>query len=207
MNTTITKRDKVLLSAVGVVGILSFFLLVIIIPLKSARSAAKQMVTANEARIIQMEEKISRKDLVSQEYEEKSARLCQLHKLFYPMLKNQDMDRILLDKTREYGLTVKTMHIDLPEAPADVTVFQQPTEPGSNPGADPDGIYLADVSMRIQGSLSQIDQLIDDLALHIPGIWIDSLIWESAGVANGTEDSDAEGIMTITLKIGMYQTE
>ncbi|MGL5435365.1 MAG: hypothetical protein ACRDBO_08220 [Lachnospiraceae bacterium] len=198
MTTSITERDKVLLTVIGVFGITAFFLAMIILPIEHSRRELQQQTDANVTRIGQMEVKMSLLEIAEQEYETNIKELIRIQSAFYPMMKSQEIDRLMIEKMMLYGVSAQEMQITLPEEASDVPVFLLKEEAGSNPEHDSAGIYLATVNMRIRGTMERLDRLLDDLTQQMPGIWVTELNWERQ-----SGDSSGEWILALELQIGM----
>lgn len=205
MSTKMTAKDKRLLSFVGAAGIFFLFVFLVLLPLRTANQELKQQIEENEASVRERELKVAQLPSVQKAYEEKQAELAGILEPLYPMLRSQEVDRILQQEVMTNGLSATKLQITMPKEPSDVVAYgQDAKEKGSNPNKSEDGFYLANVTLEVSGQRSDMHRLIDTFAYNVPGIRITSLYWSndrrSGNTAGGAADSD---ILELHLQVVM----
>lgn len=193
MSTKMSAKDKRLLSFVVAAGIFFLFAFLVLMPLRTANQEMKQQLEENEASVREREMKVAQLTAMQNAYEEKQAELAGILEPLYPMLRSQDVDRILQKEVMANGLSATKLLITMPKEPADVVSYGQDAgEKGSNPDKSEDGFYLADVTLEVNGQMSDMYRLIDTFATNVPGVRLTSLYWsndrKSGNTADGTED-------------------
>lgn len=175
-----TERDKKLLSGLGFFVVVAIFAVFLILPLRSENKRMKEEIEANREEIALMKEKEGQLPSISREHEERLGQMALLQEEVYPMLKSQEIDRLLMEKVSASGLSARKLQITMPEEAANVAGYGRSADDGSNPDGK-DGIWLAQVVMEVTGSMESMDRLIDNLSLDTPGVRIAGLIWSSSG--------------------------
>lgn len=178
MTAKMTERDKKLLVGLGVFCVAVMYAVLVFMPLYSANAYMKEQIGQNEERIAQMEQKEMELPAVRMENEARKQQLMAAQEDLYPLLKSQEIDRILTEKTAFYGLSARRLQITMPDKPADVAGYGRVNDEGSNPDGN-DGVWIAQVSLEAAGSTAAMDGLIDDISFNTPGIRITGLGWGS----------------------------
>ncbi len=178
MTTKMTERDKKLLAGLGVFCVLALYVFMVFLPLHTANASMKDQIEANEIRIAEIEEKELALPAVFSENEARREQLGQLQEDLYPLLKSQEIDKLLTEKTMDHGLSARKLQITMPEEASNVIGYGRSKDDGSNPDKK-DGVWIAAVSMEFAGSMQAMDSLIDDIALNMPGVRITNISWSS----------------------------
>lgn len=178
MNTRMTERDKKLLAGLGTFCVIVFFGLLVILPLRMANEDMEMQIEANEQRITEIQQKVAELSAIRAEYEDKRQQLDQVQEDLYPLLKSQEIDRVLTEQVLSHGLTARKLQITMPDAAANVIGYRLSEDKGSNPD-NQDGVWIAQVDLEASGSMASMDRLIDDLTMEMPGVRVTSLSWSS----------------------------
>lgn len=208
MTTKMTERDKKLLMGLGIFCLVAILAAVVILPLYSANELMKEQIEANAEQIALMEQKQAELPILRAEREAKEKELLEVQEPLYPLMKTQDIDRLLTEKVMLYGMSAKRLQITMPEEAANVTGFGRSADDGSNPDKK-DGVWIASVSLEVSGSMAAMDNLIDNLSLQTPGVRITGLTWSSARrqVDQTTGLSEPYDILSLRLEVEMSRKE
>ena len=190
MTTKMTERDKKLLAGLIVFCVAALFILLVLVPLYMANSDMKEQIENNEVQIAQMQEKEQSLPAAVSENEARRQKLDEVQSDLYPQLKSQEIDRLLTEQVKDHGLEAKKLQIVMPQESANVAGFGRENDDGSNPDGK-DGVWIAEVTMEVSGSMQDMDNLIDELALYMPGVRIKGLDWSS-----GRRQADEQTGMT-----------
>lgn len=205
MSRSMTTKDKRLLSFVGVAGIFFLFAFLVLMPLRTANQEMKQQLEENEASVRERELKITQLPAMKNAYEEKQAELSGILEPLYPILRSQDVDRILQKEVMANGLSANKLLITMPKEPSDVVAYSRDAgQKGSNPDKSEDGFYLADVNLEVSGQISDMYRLIDTFANNVPGVRITSLYWSNDRKSGNTVDwTENHDILELRLQVVM----
>lgn len=208
MTMTMTERDKKLLAGLGVFCVVAVLTVMVILPLYSANKMMKDQIAANEDQIALMQQKEVDLPLLRMENERRREALLDEQKELFPLLKTQDIDRLLTEKVMLHGLSARKLQISMPEEAANVTGYGRTADDGSNPDKK-DGVWIASVSLETAGTMAAMDSLIDDLSLETPGVRITGLSWSSARrqVDAQTGLTEQYDILSLQLEVEMSRKE
>lgn len=208
MTMTMTERDKKLLAGLGIFCVVAILTVMVILPLYSANKMMKDQIEANEDQIALMQQKEAELPLLRMENERRREALLDAQKDLFPMLKTQEIDRLLTEKVMLHGLSARKLQISMPEEAANVSGFGRSADDGSNPDKK-DGVWIATVSLETAGTMAAMDSLIDDLSLETPGVRITGLNWSSARrqVDAQTGLTEAYDILSLQLEVEMSRKE
>lgn len=208
MTMTMTERDKKLLAGLGVFCVVAVLTVMVILPLYSANKMMKDQIAANEDQIALMQQKEAELPLLRMENERRREALLDEQKELFPLLKTQDIDRLLTEKVMLHGLSARKLQISMPEEAANVTGYGRTADDGSNPDKK-DGVWIASVSLETAGTMAAMDSLIDDLSLETPGVRITGLNWSSARrqVDAQTGLTEQYDILSLQLEVEMSRKE
>ncbi len=176
MTTSITERDKKLLAGLSLFCAMLLFVMLVIRPLGSANAAMGEQIEENKERIRQVEQKDMQFPELQAENLKLKSELNQVQIKLYPILKSQEIDRLLTDKVISYGLSARRLQIVMPDEAANVTRYKQGDDDGSNPDFQ-DGVWIAHVGMDVSGSIASIDRLIDELSAGMQGVCVTGISW------------------------------
>lgn len=208
MTMTMTERDKKLLAGLGVFCVVAVLTVMVILPLYSANKMMKDQIAANEDQIALMQQKEAELPMLRMENERRREALLDEQKELFPLLKTQDIDRLLTEKVMLHGLSARKLQISMPEEAANVTGYGRTADDGSNPDKK-DGVWIASVSLETAGTMAAMDSLIDDLSLETPGVRITGLNWSSARrqVDAQTGLTEQYDILSLQLEVEMSRKE
>lgn len=208
MTTKMTERDKKLLAGLGIFCVAAILIALVILPLYSANKLMKEQIISNEEQIARMEQKQAELPALRMGNEERKEELLKVQETLYPMLKTQDIDRMLTEKVMLHGMAARKLQITMPEEAANIIGFGRSADDGSNPDKK-DGVWIASVSMEASGSMAAMDSLIDDLSLGTPGVRITGLNWSSARRQVDTQTGLTEqyDILSLQLEVEMSRKE
>lgn len=175
-----TKRDKKLLSGLGVFCVTVFFAIFAIAPLHKANEHLSRQIRNNEEQIAEMEDKAAKLPALREMNRAGQASLGAAQEGLYPLLKSQDIDRLLMDIVMAHGLSARKLQIIMHDEPANVTVYGGEGSEGSNPEYE-DGVWIATVVLDVSGKTQPMDALIDELATKTSGVRIAGLSWNQYG--------------------------
>lgn len=179
MTLEMTERDKKLLAGLGFFCVVAIVVVLVILPLYMANGIMKEQIENNRIQIADMEQKEAELPMMRARNKEDRAVLEEAQAEMYPILKSQDIDRLLTEKVMSHGLSARKLQITMPQESANVAGYLADEGEGSNPDGE-DGVWIATVSLETSGSMAAMDALIDDLALETPGVRITELRWSSA---------------------------
>lgn len=175
-----TKRDKKLLSGLGVFCVTAFFAIFAIEPLHMANERLDRQIQNNEEQIAEMEDKTAKLPGIREKNRVGQVSLGVAQEGLYPLLKSQDIDRLLMDIVMAHDLSARKLQITMPDGPANVTAYGGAGGDGSNPEYE-DGVWIATVVLDVSGSTQPMDALIDELATKTSGVRIAGLSWNQYG--------------------------
>ncbi|MDD3253178.1 MAG: type II secretion system protein GspM [Lachnospiraceae bacterium] len=204
MTTKMTERDKKLLAGLGFVCVVGLLVFLVILPLLRSNADMQAQLDTFREQVAVMKEKEAQLPAVKSTNEKQKAELATYQDELYPMMKSQEIDRLLTDQVAAYGLTARRLQITMPEEAANVTGYGRTQDDGSNPDGR-DGIWLAEVSLDVSGSLTNMDGFIDALSRDMPGIRVVNISWSSERrtVDAATGLSDTVDTMNMRLQVEM----
>lgn len=203
MTTSITERDKKLLAGLGLFCAMLLFVMLVIRPLGAANAVMGELVEENKEKIRQVQQKDMQFPQLREENLKLKRDLHQVQIKLYPMLKSQEIDRLLTDKVVSYGLSARRLQIVMPDEAANVTLYQHGDDNGSNPDVQ-DGVWIAHVGMDVSGSIASIDRLIDELSAGMQGVCVTGISWSRDRYDGEGMDSYA---LSLQLQILMSRRE
>lgn len=208
MTMKMTERDKKLLAGLLVFCVVAILTAMVILPLYSANEVMKEQIASNEKQIAVMQQKEAELPMMQAGNEERRKELLDEQKELFPMLKTQEVDRILTEKVALNGLSARKLQITMPQEAANVSGYGRTADDGSNPDKK-DGVWIATVSLEAAGTMEAMDRLIDDLSLGTPGVRITGLNWSSARRQVDTQSGLTEqyDILSLQLEVEMSRKE
>lgn len=209
MTVRMTERDKKLLSGLGVFCVLVFFATFAIMPLHEANELLDKQMQSNREQIAEMEDKAAKLPAVRERNEAGHAALDRVQEELYPILKSQDIDRLLTEKVMSHGLSARKLQIIMPHEPANVVGYGSEDSEGSNPEYE-DGVWTAVVILDASGTAASMDALVDELVTETPGVRVAGLSWLDYGKENGILQpglEDDDDILRLQLEILMSRKD
>lgn len=204
MTMTMTDRDKKLLGILGFAGVVAVIVFLVIMPLMTANASMQDQLDMYRDQVAVMKQKEMELPAVRKTNEERNAELAAYQQEMYPIMKSQDIDRLLTDRVVAHGLSARRLQITMPEKAVNATSYGHTQDDGSNPDSK-DGIWLAEVSLDVAGALVNMDSLIDEFAGEMPGIRVTNISWgsERRTVDPVTGLSDSVDTMSMRLQVEM----
>lgn len=208
MTVNVTERDKKLLAGLAVFCAAVLFFLYVFLPLYTANAAIRQQIRENEERVSQMQQKEAGLPALRAQNEAQKKALAKAQQELYPMMKSQEIDRLLTGKTLRCGLSARKLQITMPKEAANVIGYERVNDSGSNPDKL-DGLWIAQVSLEVTGTMEKMDRLIDELALDTSGVVIRRLAWGRSRRQTdaGTGRTEAYDILSLQLDVLMSRKE
>lgn len=208
MTMKMTERDKKLLAGLLVFCVVAILTAMVILPLYSANEVMKEQIASNEKQIALMQQKEAELPMMQAGNEERRKELLDEQKDLFPLLKTQEVDRLLTEKVMLNGLSARKLQITMPQEAANVSGYGRTADDGSNPDKK-DGVWIATVSLEAAGTMEAMDRLIDDLSLGTPGVRITGLNWSSARRQVDTQSGLTEqyDILSLQLEVEMSRKE
>lgn len=208
MTMKMTERDKKLLAGLLVFCVVAILTAMVILPLYSANEVMKEQIASNEKQIALMQQKEAELPVMQAGNEERRKELLDEQKDLFPLLKTQEVDRLLTEKVMLNGLSARKLQITMPQEAANVSGYGRTADDGSNPDKK-DGVWIATVSLEAVGTMEAMDRLIDDLSLGTPGVRITGLNWSSARRQVDTQSGLTEqyDILSLQLEVEMSRKE
>ena len=208
MTMKMTERDKKLLAGLLVFCVVAILTAMVILPLYSANEVMKEQIASNEKQIALMQQKEAELPVIQSVNEERRKELLDEQKDLFPLLKTQEVDRLLTEKVMLNGLSARKLQITMPQEAANVSGYGRTADDGSNPDKK-DGVWIATVSLEAAGTMEAMDRLIDDLSLGTPGVRITGLNWSSARRQVDTQSGLTEqyDILSLQLEVEMSRKE
>lgn len=197
MTTKMTERDKKLLAILGFFLVIALFFVIVIKPLHVANTDMKYQINDNKIQIAEMQRKEAELIMARTDNLKHKEEFLQAQQDLYPILKSQEIDRLLTEKVVGHNLSAKRLQIDMPKESANVIGYGRTADDGSNPDKA-DGVWIARVGLEVAGSIGDMDALVDDLAQDMMGIQVESLRWESRDQGGVQQDT-----LSLQLKVLM----
>lgn len=207
MNTGISQNDKKLLIALGTICILLIYVFFVARPLIITNRQLKAQMAENEEKIEILQTNGLALRTVQEENQSLKEQLNQDTQNLYPILRAQEISKLLTDSVGDFMLTVKRLQITTAEGSADVKAFGREKEEGSNPDFK-EGIWIANVELQVTGDSQSLDEFIDVLSLKMPGIMVRNISWSWSDSSKMKREPDANYDMaTLQLDILMVRKE
>lgn len=229
MNITmeITERDKKLLLFMAIFVIVLGFGFFVIRPLSQADAQLQIELESQQELMMETQQKLIMLPAMESSLEKTQEELEEAAKDFYPVMKSQEIDRLLTGIVVDKGLESRQLTITMPKgelqldpfyasaAAAEESMAQAASgEDGSTAQAAETvftGIYAAQVQMTIRGSRVTMQQMVDELTRNYPSIRITSAGWgtENSSVRNvdGEYVTSVNDTLQLGLEVYMYRKD
>lgn len=185
MTTTLTNRDKKLLAILVFVLVVGLMFIFVVRPLYVSNEKLAEEIAQNETEIQEMEQKEAGLMAARAENQKNKEGFIAAQEDLYPILKSQEIDRILTERVVVCGLSAKRLTITMPKEAASIAEYASTSGELSNPDGL-DGIWIAEVDMEVSGSMIGMDTLMDYLVLQMPGIRVIDAKWGSERQGTGS---------------------
>lgn len=229
MNITmeITERDKKLLLFLSVFVIILGFGFFIIRPLSQADAQLQVELENQEELMLETQQKLAMLPAMEASLTKIEEELEEAAEDFYPVMKSQEIDRLLTGIVVDRGLEARQMTIAMPQGELTLAPFyasQAAAEDamgqaaqgesgagGQTSGTTFSGIYAAQVQMTIRGNRGVMQQMVDDLTRNYPSLRITRAGWgtENSSVRNtdGEYITSVNDTLSLGLEIYMYRKD
>lgn len=163
-----TDHDKKLLAGLGVFCVIAAFVHFVFLPLGIANASLKNQIREQEALIAEIQQKEASLFTARLEYEKRQRELARAQEGFYPLLKRQEIDRILTTRAMDCGLFVRSLQMLMPDKASGVPGFLSEKDVRNPDGEE--GVWIAQVTLELAGSETDLDTLMDEIVMDMPGV-------------------------------------
>lgn len=158
----------------------------------------------------EMQQTISSKAATEQLIEKQKENLAESAEGFYEVMENQQLDELLTGLALQHNLFPVSLNISQPVAGVP-GAYQSGTTSSDTANTESNSFiqYLSTVtvSVTLQGTETQICELIDDVAKNYPGIQIRSLDMQKATYVNANLQAVEQMNCSCEFAVYMYQKE
>lgn len=158
----------------------------------------------------EMQQTISSKAATEQLIEKQKENLAESAEGFYEVMENQQLDELLTGLALQHNLFPVSLNISQPVAGVP-GAYQSGTTDSDSANTESNSFiqYLSTVtvSVTLQGTETQICELIDDVAKNYPGIQIRSLDMQKATYVNANLQAVEQMNCSCEFAVYMYQKE
>lgn len=196
--------------------------------IKDIRNINESMLEQEDIRSIN-ELKLSQVALMEADNANLEGEIINARSVFFPMMTSAEIDRYFTDMVLSYGLYSYDLNINMPTEETDLSPYQysekatvqdEEASEGTTEAASDElifdddvmtGIYTANISMRLGGDETKLNQLIDDLSGSEKKLRVSRYSWsEERSMAYDSEEEgeysiQMESVLTIELEIYMYE--
>ncbi len=207
----ITQHDKKLLYFLAIFVIVVGFGFLVIRPLVVANLEVSKKLSVAQEQKSDLEQKVGLSTSSKKVYDTLSKDLEKSVANFYPMMKSEEIDKMITDLLLDYGvfsrdldIQVGTDEVELKPYGKDVTEDKEEISTG---------IYAASVSVTATGKRNTLQQVIDTLARDYPSIRITAYNWSSelqtvnSDNTTGELKLDKTSVLTLNLEVYMYDED
>ena len=207
----ITQHDKKLLYFLAIFVIVVGFGFLVIRPLVVANLEVSKKLSVAQEQKSDLEQKVGLSTSSKKVYDTLLKDLEKSVANFYPMMKSEEIDKMITDLLLDYGvfsreldIQVGTDEVELKPYGKDVTEDKEEISTG---------IYAASVSVTATGKRNTLQQVIDTLARDYPSIRITAYNWSSelqtvnSDNTTGELKLDKTSVLTLNLEVYMYDED
>ena len=196
ITTEITDRDKKLLLFLAIFVIVVVFGFFIIRPLAETDAALKEELAVQEELQIRTQQKLMLLPSMQANVEKTEEELAAVAEDFYPVMKSQEIDKLLTGIVLSWGLESRQLVIQMPEGEMILDPFyasqaaleemlsqaigqdwEEQTDTVQKTSTSFYGIYAAQVMLTIKGERSVLEQMADEISEDYPAIRITGAVW------------------------------
>ena len=127
---------------------------------------------------------------------------------FYPMMKSEEIDKMITDLLLEYGVFSRDLDIQIGTDEAQLKPYGKENVKDEEVST---GIYVASVTVTATGKRNTLQKVIDTLGRDYPSIRITAYNWSSELQTVNSDNTTGElklehtSVLTLNLEIYMYE--
>lgn len=127
---------------------------------------------------------------------------------FYPMMKSEEIDKMITDLLLEYGVFSRDLDIQIGTDEAQLKPYGKESVKDEEVST---GIYVASVTVTATGKRNTLQKVIDTLGRDYPSIRITAYNWSSELQTVNSDNTTGElklehtSVLTLNLEIYMYE--
>lgn len=208
MKLTITEHDKKLLYFLAIFVIVVGFGGLVIRPLVVANlQISKKLEQAQEEKS-NLEQKVGLSTSSKKVYDSLSKDLKKSVSDFYPMMKSEEVDKMITDLLLDYGVFSRDLDIQMGTEEVQIKPYGKENVEEDEIST---GIYAAAVSLTATGKRNTLQKVIDTLGRDYPAIRVTSYNWSSelqtvnSDNTTGALKLEHTSVLTLNLEIYMYE--
>ena len=230
ITTEITDRDKKLLLFLAIFVIVVVFGFFIIRPLAETDAALKEELAVQEELQSRTRQKLMLLPSMQANVEKTEEELAAAAEDFYPVMKSQEIDKLLTGIALSWGLESRQLVIQMPEEEMILDPFyasqaaleemlsqaigqdgEEQTDTVQKTSTPFYGIYAAQVMLTVKGERSVLEQMADEISEDYPAIRITGAVWgkENSSLRNeeGEYVSSLNDTLQLQMEIYMYKRD
>lgn len=208
MKLTITEHDKKLLYFLAIFVIVVGFGGLVIRPLVVANlQMSKKLEQAQEEKS-NLEQKVGLSTSSKKVYDSLSKDLEKSVSDFYPMMKSEEIDKMITDLLLDYGVFSRDLDIQMGTEEVQVKPYGKESVEEDDIST---GVYAAEVSLTATGKRNTLQKVIDTLGRDYKAIRITAYNWSSelqtvnSDNTTGALKLEHTSVLTFNLEIYMYE--
>lgn len=205
----ITQHDKKLLYFLAIFVIVVGFGFLVIRPLVIANLEVSKKLSVAQEQKSDLEQKVGLSTSSKKVYDTLSKDLEKSVANFYPMMKSEEIDKMITDLLLDYGVFSRDLDIQV----GTDEVQLKPYGKDSTEEEISTGIYAASVSVTATGKRNTLQKVIDTLARDYPSIRITAYNWSSELQTVNSDNTTGElkldniSVLTLNLEVYMYDED
>ena len=204
MTTQITERDKKILMIFGVVLVIAALIYFGIMPLADKGQELSQQVDRQKLEKQEKEMKVSGLPVLQLRQEGIYKDLETSRALYYDIMRNVEIDKMLTNMALEGGANVRSLSITMPDTEKYASLIAYPDQLAKDGGAKEQavftGAYMAEVRLTLEGSKGNLQTLLDEMIGTSPKLRVSDFSWQENKLAGS-----AAYTLSLTVEIYMCQ--
>lgn len=216
MTTKLTNRDKVLLAVLIVFLVIAGFVVFIILPAIDKRSDLQQQIEQAETERSEMEAEIALLPSYQKRKEENESKRRELIQDLYPMMENQEIDKMITNMILDMGLMARDFTVSVRPENRNFTPYtasamgleealtQEKGSQSSEKDTAGNEIYISDITVTAIGSLESLQTLIDSVTNEYPALRVVSYTIGDKDALILDRDQNVRTDSTLTISLEMY---
>lgn len=216
MTTKLTNRDKVLITVLIVFLVIAGFVVFIILPAVDKRSELQQQIEQAETEKSEMESEIALLPSYQKRKEENEAKRRELIQDLYPMMENQEIDKMITNMILDMGLMARDFTVSVRPENRNFTPYtasamgmeealtQEEAAQDSEKDTAGNEIYISDITVTAIGSLESLQVLIDSVTNEYPALRVVSYTIGDKDALILDTDQSVRTDSTLTISLEMY---